>query len=139
MIRFQVWTFLDYVNETGTNPVNSWYEDLSPSAQVQFDTLLKDACKVEDPRNWVCFKRFLQGKKYKSEKIWELAFVADRRQHRILGKFGTKRRQAILLCGCYHKQNVYEPAKALDTAYKRSKALSEGKGSLYERKIKEDI
>ena len=82
----------------------------------------------------------MQGKKYKSEKIWELAFVADRRQHRILGKFDlTKRRQAILLCGCYHKQNVYEPAKALDTAYKRSKALSEGKGSLYERKIKEDI
>ena len=117
----------------------SWYEDLSPSAQVQFDTLLKDACKVEDPRNWVCFKRFLQGKKYKSEKIWELAFVADRRQHRILGKFGTKRRQAILLCGCYHKQQVYVPAKAIDTAYKRSKALSEGKGSLYERKIREDI
>ena len=138
MITYPVWTFWDFVNETGANPVKNWYKALSPAAQAQVDALLKNVCRVEKPINWIGFKGFLKGK-YRREKIWELAFFADKRQYRILGKFGESKKQAILLCGCYHKQQVYSPADALDTAYKRSTALSEGKGRLYERKIREDI
>jgi len=102
------------------------------------DALLKDNYKTEIPKNWIGTRGFLKGK-YREEKIWELGFKAEKRQYRILGVFGKKRKQAILLTGCYHKQRVYTPTDALDLAYERSKALARKEGRLHERKIKKDI
>jgi len=73
------------------------------------------------------------------ERIWELRFYADGRQYRILGKFGSIRKQAILLCGCYHKGRVYTPANAIETACKRSRALGSGEAKLCARKIRDNI
>ena len=60
MITYPVWTFLDFVNETGANPVKNWYKALSPAAQAQVDALLKNVCRVENPINWIGFKGFLR-------------------------------------------------------------------------------
>ena len=140
MINFNpiVWTFYDFVYPNGTNPVEDWYQGLSEGTQQMVDTLLKDSHKTELSINWIGFKRFLKGK-YKKKRIWELAFRADKRQYRILGVFGKESKQAILLVGCYHKQQVYTPTDALDLAFKRSKALSKGEAKLHERKITKDI
>lgn len=130
------WTFWDYVVGTN-NPIDVWYQSLSDEAQFLLNNILKDISKTEIPIQWGGWRGFLKGQ-LKSERIWELGFRADKRQYRIFGKFGEQR-QVVLLIGCYHKGPNYTPAEALDTAYKRSKDLREGRASLNERKIKADF
>lgn len=131
------WTFLDYV-DGASDPIEDWYQNLSDEAQELFHSVLKNISKTEIPTQWVVWKGFLEGK-LKEEKIFELYFRADRRQYRILGKFGDKRKQVILLIGCYHKEGNYTPTDALETAYKRAKSLKQGGGGLRERKIRTDL
>ena len=133
-----IWSFFDFEYPNRTNPIEDWYQGLSDDARMLFDGLLKDNRKTENPINWIGFRHYLKGK-LREEKIWELGFYADGRQQRVLCKCGSMRKQAILLIGCYHKDQVYTPVDALETAYKRAKALSEGRANLHEREIKDDI
>ncbi len=101
---------------------------------MTFDTLLKNQQKIESVLNWNGFK-YLKGK-LKEERIWQLDFIADKRQYRLLGVFGEVRKSAVLILGCYHKGDNYTPLDALKTARKRAQALREGRAKTYERKIK---
>lgn len=132
------WRFFDWV-QGGVNPIEEWYEtDLSETGRLLFDSLLKMNRKTDLPIHWLGFKRFLQGK-LRKERIWELEFRADGRAYRVLGVFGTLRKEAVIIIGCYHKGSVYTPTEALDTAYKRARALSEGRADYRERKIRDDV
>jgi hypothetical protein len=134
----QVWTFWDFVYVNNSNPISDWYEnDLSDEARFTFDSLLKNICQIENHLEWGCFRGLMRGK-LREQRIWEIGFPSDRRQYRLLGKFGLMRKSVILLAGCYHKQKIYTPADALDSAYNRSRALSEGRATCHERKIRFD-
>jgi hypothetical protein len=130
------WSFFDYV-EGGANRIEEWYLGLSQEGKDKFDALLKNTQKIESHVQWGGFK-YLKGKP-KEEHIWQLDFIADKKQYRLLGVFGSIRKQAVLLLGCYHKGDVYTPREALETACKRAKALREKRATTYERKIKNDI
>ncbi len=132
-----VWTFHDYV-EGGQNPIENWYEnELSDAGKFGFDALLKDRAKTRNHLEWGL--KPLKGEA-RTLHIWELKFLADGRQYRVLGVFRAAK-QAVLLVGCYHKGKVYTPPDALDTAIKRAKALRDQKQGVgtSERKIKFDI
>jgi len=135
----ELWTFLDFTYANGNNPIEEWYtSELSVESRFMFDDLLKNNSKIKDHLHWIGFRGYLSGKASK-EKIWELGFKCDRRQYRLLGVFREgARKQAVLLIGCYHKNQVYTPANALNTAITRSKAFSEGKASYRERKNRTD-
>lgn len=138
VIRFpsQSWVFLDFV-QNGRNVIEEWYlTELSDEGRFTFDAMLKNHRKVESISNWVGFK-FLKGK-LKEEKVWQLDFIADKRQYRVLGVFGQGPKRAALLLGCYHKGDIYTPRDALETARKRAKALREKKAELHERTIQSD-
>lgn len=139
VIRFpsQLWSFFDFVQE-GKDPIEEWYQsELSDEARFIFDDLLKNQRKIESLSDWNGFK-FLKGK-LQEEKVWQLDFIADKRQYRILGVFGLGPKRAAFLLGCYHKGDNYTPRDALETARKRAKALREGRGELRERKINSDL
>jgi phage-related protein len=131
-----LWSFFDYV-EAGTNRIEGWYQGLSQEGMDAFDALLKNTQKIQDHLQWGGFK-FLKGKP-KEERIWQLDFRADKRQYRLLGVFGSVRKQAVLILGCYHKGESYTPKEALETACKRAKALREGRATTYGRTIKDDL
>lgn len=134
----EVWSFCDFRYASGTNPIEDWYNgDLLDEGRFVFDALLKSIHRIKNHLEWGCFRGFLKGE-LREQRIWELGFPADGRQYRLLCIFGEKRKQVILLVGCYHKQKVYTPADALTSAYTRSKALSEGKAGYSERKIRTD-
>jgi phage-related protein len=121
----------------GHNLIEEWYqEELSEEAQFNFDAVLKNQQKVESVLNWTGFK-YLKGKP-KEERIWQLDFIADKRQYRLLGVFGERRKNAVLILGCYHKGDNYTPKDALEMARKRARALREGRAKTSERKIKSD-
>ena len=131
----QFWRFYDWVLGD-FNPIQDWYEALSDSAQEMFFALLKNNRKIENFVEWGGFKRFMNGD-LRKEKVWELQFHSDKRAYRVLMVTGGERKQAHILMGCYHKQGVYVPAEALDTAYKRAKALKIGRAQSRERNVRE--
>lgn len=131
------WSFHDYL-EGGQNPMGTWYsDDLSESGRYRFDSLLKNTAKTENHLQWGGFK-LLKGEP-KKHHIWQLDFIADARQYRVLGVFGSVRRQAVLLVGCYHKGKVYTPPNAVETACTRANKLQNKKAGTIERKIKNDL
>ena len=132
------WRFWDYVSPAGNNLIKEWVQGLSGEAQLFFNSILKNIRNTDRPQEWISFKGFLSGK-YRKEKIWELEFISDKRQYRVLGVFGPGRKEATLLVGCYHKQRVYQPPNALDEAVKRKKGLSERRATRRERQVRDDF
>lgn len=121
----------------GRNLIDEWYQKQSDEARFTFDALLKNHQKIESHLNWTGFK-YLKGKP-KEERVWQLDFIADRRQYRLLGVFsGERRKSAVLILGCYHKGDNYTPQDALETACKRARALREGRAQTHERTINVD-
>lgn len=143
MIDFKwpdVWAFVECSNRlSGNRPLEEWYQNtLSEGARFQFDSLLKMNHKTKNHKEWQGFRGFLKGKADRY-KIWELGFKADGRQYRVFGIFGNARRQAILLCGCYHKMCVYMPPNIIKSACAMVTAIKEGRMNLHERKINSDL
>jgi len=131
-----LWRFYGFKSPNGSRPVDEWYKnDLPDEAKFAFRAALKDAQKISDFSQWLCFKRFLKGK-LRRYHIWELWFsCGDGREYRVLGIFGSERKQVIFLIGCYHKGRVYTPPDALYSAFNRARALAAGNATTYERKI----
>lgn len=134
----ETWTFYDWVDRHGANPIDDWLEGESDEVRMVFNSTLKEAQKRKNHLEWLCFKRFIKGKKFEEERIWELQFRANRREYRLLGRFDGQMR-AIVFCGCYHKGSVYTPKDALETALRRAKELAAGKADRRERKIQDDL
>jgi len=130
------WRFWDFT-QNNNNAIEDWYKDLSEDAQNLFDSLLKNNHKVQNPINWIGFKRHLKGE-FKGSGIWELEFQCGV-QYRVIGLFGPGRKEATLLIGCYHKGRVYHPTDALGTALKRKTLLEQGAATHRERKIRTDL
>lgn len=128
------WTFFDWVDEAGSNPIQAWLEGESFEVQMLFNSVLKMAQKQANHLEWNCYRHKMKGK----EGIHELGFLAGGRQYRLLVKFdGVKK--MVLLCGCYHKMQKWTPADAPTIAVNRSRALANGKAKIYERKIQDDL
>lgn len=131
-----LWRFFGIQYPNLNRPLDDWYrDDLSDEARFSLVDALKDARVIENPTNWICFKRYMKGelRKYKVMEIW--FDCGDKREYRLLGVVGSERKQMIFLIGCYHKGHVYTPTGALGTAVKRAKDLSEKKVTIYERKL----
>src|SRR5208282_4763741 len=112
----KTWTFWDYMppgGEASDTPIEAWRKTLPDEAEKMFNNILKFNRTAPDPRQWIGRGRhfFLEGKS-RDERIWELVFHdSDDVQYRILGIFWPRhaRKQATLLIGCRHKQNVPRP------------------------------
>ena len=125
------WQFSDYAG------FEEWYQELSEEGQDTFDSVLKTNGNTPIPKHWNSSK-MLQGE-YKQEGLWEWCFFADGCQQRVIGVFGEKRKEAIFLLGCTHKQRIYQPAECLNTALKRAKEVRQGKAKLNGREVRSDI
>jgi hypothetical protein len=134
--RDTLWRVFDWTN-CGSNPIEEWRAGLSDLGKEMFDGLLKGNRKIENPTNWVGFKRFMKGN-LAPEKIFEFKFFADGKQYRVLCKCGDQRKHLIIVMGCYHKDS-YMPKDALETAVKRSRAIGRRGVELIERPIPKNI
>jgi hypothetical protein len=136
-VQLGIWRFYDWVDGNGSNPIKEWLAGESDEVQMTFNSVLKQARKCRNYRDWLCFRHKMNGKPG-AEGILELGFSANGRQYRLLSKFDGEL-QVILLCGGFHKGNTWKPPDALETAVKRAKTLSQGKASRRERTIRNDL
>jgi hypothetical protein len=129
------WRFYVIRYPTGKQPVDEWALSLSEQARFALADALKDAHKIENLTDWLCFKRWMKGK-LKKYKVLELRFsCGDKREYRLLGVVGDERKQMIFLLGCHHKGSVYTPTAALETAFNRARDLYNQEVTIHERKV----
>jgi len=96
-----------------------------------FDDLLEVLAKKAE---W----RFPEFRKL-DDGLGEIRWKSDKKQHRVIGCSWKNPAGYLLLIGCTHKQNIYNPPDALTTADKRRRGLQfEGKGATCEHKSPED-
>jgi phage-related protein len=119
----------------GHNVIDQWRSTLSPEGQAKMTAALKNVAKIENQLEWGA--RDLEGAP-KKEKILELKFIADKKQYRIAFIFQPGYR-VVLLAGFYHKQKVYTPPNAIETARKRAGDYRANRATSIERKIRFDL
>jgi hypothetical protein len=131
------WMFCDFSPAPGKNPIQDWVDGLSEVGETMFWSLLKINRKIPIPLHWTQL-RYLKGNAQK-HRLWELRFTADDKKYRVIGIFSPDfKKRAILLIGCSHKQNVYDPPEAIETAITRKKMLEKQEATAIERPIPTD-
>jgi hypothetical protein len=105
---------------SGKNKIAEWYEGLLAQERADADEFIKNMRKTQD---WSMpdYRPRLVGHKGLGELRWR----SEEKQHRLVGYL--KGGMFFALIGCTHKQQVYNPANALDTADKRKKEIESGK------------
>ena len=109
-----------YISPAGNNKIAEWYADLSVQERADADAFIATMrCKLkwEGPD----YRTSLTG--YKG--LGELRWYSCNKQHRLIGFFMGGVWYAVM--GCTHKQQIYKPTDALDTADKRKREIETGK------------
>jgi hypothetical protein len=118
------WTFLDYVDATGSNQIDEWLASLpiGDRARVRAELLaILIVAGSEDLLQPPCFKA-LQG-----TRMFEVKLKLQRVQYRILACYGPGRRDVTYLAGA-RKKNRYIPHTVFDVADKRRAEILSGGG-----------
>jgi hypothetical protein len=123
--------FLDYLMPSRNNAIADWYCRQSVDCRVAFDDLLDILSKKA---NWSEpeFKRLQAG-------LGEIRWKVDDVQHRVIGCAWKNPHGYLLLIGCTHKQRVYSPPDAIETADRRHRGIVfQGKGGVCEHESPEN-
>jgi hypothetical protein len=104
---------------SGRNKIADWYHSLSSEERADADEFVKNMRKTKD---W-SMPNYRQ--RLRTYKFGELRWTSRKRQHRLLGYL--KAEEYFALVGCTHKQRIYDPANALETADTRKKEIESGK------------
>jgi hypothetical protein len=108
-----------YVSPADNDKIREWYESLSPQEKADADEFLKNMRRTRD---WQMphYRASLRG----GEGLGELRWPSEKKAHRLLGFFMGGFWYAVV--GCTHKQGVYSPSNALDTARRNKKQIEKG-------------
>ncbi len=114
-----IWTFYDYIELTGRNPIRAWLNGLPPEACAKIDYRLQQMTGMTRwPEKWA-------SKYVGTDEIYELRITHCNVQYRPLGTyFGTK--QFIFLNGAIEKGKI--PKSDIETAENRLTKVRGNKG-----------
>ena len=127
------WHLKDFVSHTGRNQIADWYELLSAQARSDFDALIDILEKKED---W-SYPEYKDLKR-KHKGVGEIRWKTEKTQHRVLG-YSPSDHVFVLLIGCTHKMNIYNPPEALDTALERKKKVESGEAGTCDHETEIDF
>jgi hypothetical protein len=108
-----------YLTPAGNNKIADWYNDLLPQEKADTDTFIRNMRLTRDWRMDDYRPRLRDG-----EGLGELRWNSCNKKHRLLGFF--KGGYWFAVVGCTHKQQVYSPADALETAKKYKRSIERG-------------
>lgn len=105
-----------YVSTAGNNKIAEWHGDLSAQERADADNFIEIMRKL---KRWSLpyYRPALTG----FPGLGELRWQSENKQHRLIGFFQGETWYAVM--GCTHKQRVYKPPDALNTASKRKKQI----------------
>jgi phage-related protein len=106
-----IWTFFDYVEVSGRNPVREWLNGLPDEDQAKIDARLLQMAGMAPPwpEKWIS--------KYHGTELFEFRITGNRVQYRPLGIYFGKMTY-ILLAGAIEKGDKI-PKRDVETAVQR--------------------
>jgi hypothetical protein len=117
-----LWRFATYVSPTGRTEVQDTinrYDDYGSTAFQRAVAHLAVSTKTHWDEPHV--------KKIKGEKsLYEIRYKANNRATRALGFFGPQENYFTITQICYHKQNIYDPPGAIETAARKAEQIRFG-------------
>jgi len=119
------WTFLDYVDSSGSNQIEAWLEALPVGARKPVRAKLAAILLTADAQQRLQPPHFepLQGKGE-----FKVTFKLNNVQYRMLASYGPGRREVTLLAGAIEKNDRYRPLNVFDAAAtRRAEILSDRK------------
>ena len=105
-----------YVSPAGNNKIADWYAGLSVQEKADTDEFVKTMRKTRDWQMPNYRPRLRNG-----DGLGELRWESEGKEHRLIGFFWRGYWYAVV--GCIHKQKVYNPHDALETAKRRKKQI----------------
>lgn len=119
------WKFQTYVSPTGRNDVQDAIDGYDIYGQTMFERAVMHLA-VSPKKQW----DEPHGKKLKNEDpLYEIRYQAFRRQERALGYFDDAAGTFVILVICNHKDKVYKPASAFNTAHTRMEQIRSGQAT----------
>lgn len=106
-----LWTFFDYVEKSGRNPVREWLRDLPDGDRAKIDYRLTQMAAMHPPwpEKWIS--------KYQTTELFEFRITGNRVQYRPLGIYWGRLRY-VLLAGAIEKGDKL-PRSDLEAAERR--------------------
>jgi len=98
------------------NKIADWYNDLSAQEKADADQFIQKMRKTVDWKMPLYRPRISGG-----SGLGELRWWSNNKQHRLIGFFMGYAWYAVM--GCIHKQRVYSPPNALETARVRKQQI----------------
>lgn len=119
------WKFRTYQSPTGRNDVQQTIDGYDDYGREAFSRAVAHLA-VSDQSQW----HAPHGKKLKNEDpLYEIRYKADNRATRALGFFATDGCTFLIVFICYHKDRVYKPPQAFESAHKRIAQIAAGAAS----------
>jgi Phage derived protein Gp49-like (DUF891) len=131
------WTFWSFVTNSGRVVAEEWDTALPFAAEQAFRNMIRNHRKIANHREWTCWRHPMDGPAGEAGLV-ELGFKADGKQYRVLCVFNGEK-CIIVVCVCYHKQSVWSPTSAVETATERAKLISAEKARLNVIQIEDDL
>ena len=122
-----MWKLTQFVSGNDRAAISDWRKSMPRGPfKATLDTFLANMVKLEQ---WGApdFKPMTGNLKG----LHELRWKAGRVQHRIIGRL-TGEQEFLMLIGCTHKDDVYDPPSALDTALERDRKIKNQEASISE-------
>lgn len=124
------WRFKVYVSPTG-NALQKFIDEQDDAVMQHFKVRVRYLSNTAI-RDW---KEPAAKKLHGIADIYEVRFKANGVQHRPLGFFGPNKGEFTILVWATHKQNIYDPHDAINTAGKRYGLIQNGSASCVPLKI----
>jgi hypothetical protein len=109
----KIWTFFDYLEVGGTNPVREWINAQPKAARLKIDKRIE---YMENTLNWAP-QYFSAIRGYSG--IYELRIICQNVQYRPLGCFGPNDKEFTLLIGASEHGDQIIPRNAFGIAESR--------------------
>lgn len=135
------WRFKVYVSQLGSNDVQKAINKLKSGQDLVVLENFKARVRYlqHTPRNdWVFPKVKKLNISGKGE-IYEIRFQANNVQYRPLGFFGPDSCEFTIVVWATHKQDIYDPAKAIETAESRRLEINSGEASCVPLQVNGEI
>lgn len=117
-----LWRFATYVSPSGRKDVQDTIDRYDDYSSAAFERAVAHL-SVSPKNQW----QEPQAKKLKDkDPLYEVIYKANRCATRALGFFDDLSKTFIITLICTHKQNVYKPANAFETAQNRAKQIVNG-------------
>ena len=110
------WTFLDYVDSSGSNQIEAWIDSLPSAARTPVRAKLTAILVMGSAQDQLRPPHFepLHGLS-----MFKITFEKRNVAYRVLACYGPGRKEVTLLAGAVERNDQYKPPGVFDTAVRR--------------------